>query len=121
MIQVSLFVTYYLTCSVYTVIIQKNLVNVLDIYVTNMPSQRVQIAFLLVPIILICLVPNLKYLAPFSALANVLMGIGLGITFYFIVVGMESMSDKRLIAPLSEFPVFFSITIFAMEAIGKFF
>lgn len=64
-------------------------------------------------------VRNLKYLAPVSMIANVFMGIGLGITFYYLVgTGGISFDNVKLVTPPSMWPEFFSLTIFAMEAIG---
>lgn len=64
-------------------------------------------------------VRNLKYLAPVSMIANVFMGLGLGITFYYLVgTGDRDYSEVKLITHPQEWPEFFSLTIFAMEAIG---
>lgn len=46
---------------------------------------RIFIIALLIPLIVMAWVRNLKYLAPVSMVANVFMGIGLGITFYYLV------------------------------------
>lgn len=40
--------------------------------------------FLLIPMILLNYIKNLKYLAPFSMIANIFMGVGLAIIFYYI-------------------------------------
>ncbi|VEN40009.1 unnamed protein product [Callosobruchus maculatus] len=102
----------------YAVIIARNFNYVIDYYVGYTTEIRVTIAALLVPIILLVYVPNLKYLAPVSMIANVFMGIGLGITFYYLVTDVPSISERNLVADISTYPVFFSITIFAIEAIG---
>lgn len=79
---------------------------------------RIYIAALLVPLILLSWVPNLKYLAPFSAVANVFMGVGLIITFYYLTQDMPPVTDRPLHTSLLKIPPFFGIVIFAMEAIG---
>lgn len=74
---------------------------------------------LLVPLILMAWIRNLKYLAPVSMIANVFMGVGLGITFYFLVGTAElDFSKVDAVKPPVQWPGFFSLTIFAMEAIG---
>lgn len=75
-------------------------------------------ACLLIPLILLSWVPNLKYLAPVSMVANIFMGTGLGITFYYLVWDLPPINTVPLAAPIQNFPHFFSITVFAMEAIG---
>lgn len=117
----SLFWTYFGTCSVYTVIIATNFKQVieyqLDITDSNEYSLRLYIAALLIPLIILAWVPNLKYLAPVSMVANLLMATGLGITFYYLVKD-EPFDNLPSVGKIEEFPEFFSITIFAMEAIG---
>lgn len=79
---------------------------------------RLMATCLLIPLILLSWIPNLKYLAPVSMVANIFMGSGLGITFYYLVTDMPSINSVPLFASIQDFPRFFSITIFAMEAIG---
>jgi hypothetical protein len=79
----------------------------------------VYIAALLIPLILLGLVPNLKYLAPVSMIANLFMAVGLGITIYYLVQDIPDASARpQFNASINTIPQFFSIVIFAMEAIG---
>ncbi|XP_078043406.1 solute carrier family 36 member pathetic [Augochlora pura] len=121
LIQISLFATYFGTCSVYTVIVAANFNQIIEHY-ANMAegefSTRLTAACLLIPMILLSWIPNLKYLAPVSMIANIFMGTGLGITFYYLVWDLPPLTSVSLMAPISGFPQFFSITVFAMEAIG---
>lgn len=117
----SLFITYFGTCSVYTVIVAKNFQQVIEYYYNGPVDLRVLIACLLVPLILLSWVPNLKYLAPVSMIANFFMAIGLGITAYYLVMDMppNALSERDWFAKdMYTVPAFFSITIFAIEAIG---
>lgn len=137
-ILICLFLTYFGTCSVYTVIIAKNIQQV-AIYIStsttntteNLISEvidssaeepevislRLLISMLLIPLIILSWVPNLKYLAPVSMVANGFMALGLGITFYYLVIDVPSISEREMYNIYS-LPAFFAITIFAMEAIG---
>ena len=115
---VGIFLTYFTTCSCYTVIIAKNFGQVISHYLGYEVEPRIIISALLIPLILLEYVPNLKYLAPVSMLANVFMAVGLGITIYYLVIDIPSFSERRLVSPLYTFPTFFSVTMFAIEAIG---
>ncbi|CAH0401966.1 unnamed protein product [Chilo suppressalis] len=123
-ILVSLFLTYFGTCSVYTVIVAKNILQVVAYYMNTKEEDveiRIFIIALLLPLIFMAWVRNLKYLAPISMIANVFMGLGLGITFYYLVGtgGLKTDNIKNmLIKPPGEWAEFFSLSIFAMEAIG---
>lgn len=158
---ISLFVTYFGTCSVYTVIVAKNFKQVIDYHwfsgvqnhsgiengsysmnntqlYSNMTAnpnltafhpenignagidERILILSLLIPLVLLSWVPDLKQLAPISMVANLFMGLGLGITFYYLVKDLNGIDSNitPFFASPAKFPNFFSITIFAMEAIG---
>ncbi|EFN88832.1 Proton-coupled amino acid transporter 4, partial [Harpegnathos saltator] len=121
LIQVSLFATYFGTCSVYAVIVAANFKQIIEHYQgpeMGEYSIRLITAYWLIPLILLSWVPDLKYLAPVSMVANIFMGTGLGITFYYLVWDLPSLDSVPLVAPVENFPQFFSITVFAMEAIG---
>ncbi|XP_039285974.1 proton-coupled amino acid transporter-like protein pathetic [Nilaparvata lugens] len=120
---VGLFAAYFATCSVYTVIIATNFQQVIEFYTgddeaTSGERIRLYIAALMIPLVLISWVPNLKKLAPISMVANAFMGVGLLITFYYLSIDLPSVAERAYVAPFEAMPQFFSITIFAMEAIG---
>lgn len=114
----SLFWTYFGTCSVYTVIIATNFQQIYQFYAGTEVSLRLVIACLLIPLILLSYIPNLKYLAPVSMVANAFMGIGLAITFYYLVIDLPPVSTRPMFGSISTLPACFAIVIFAMEAIG---
>lgn len=119
LVLIGIFITYFTTCSCYSVIIARNFNYVVNHYIGYEVEIRITISLLLIPLILLAYVPNLKYLAPVSMVANVFMAVGLGITFYYLVVDMPPISSRALInSDISKFPTFFSITVFAIEAIG---
>ncbi|KAE8742427.1 hypothetical protein FOCC_FOCC012038 [Frankliniella occidentalis] len=113
----SLFATYFGTCSVYTVIIAQSFKAVIEQY-TEQVELRVYIACLLIPLILLGFVPNLKYLAPVSMVANGFMAIGLGITMYYLCINLKPIEELKLSGSPVDIPPFLCIVIFAMEAIG---
>jgi len=117
-----IFLTYFGTCSAYAVIIAENMQQVVEHYSRWPLDMRWYIVGLLVPLILLSWIPNLKALTIFSMTANLLMGMVILITLYYIVFStdhqLSSPWDLPQMAPLSQLPEYFSITIFAMEAIG---
>ena len=77
------------------------------------------ILFLLLPVILVCSIRNLKYLSPFSILANILEFVGLGIIFYFIFAEpLPPVNSVPYFASAERFPIFFGTAIFAFEGIS---
>ncbi|KAG5873023.1 Proton-coupled amino acid transporter-like protein pathetic [Gonioctena quinquepunctata] len=118
-IMIGLFVTYFMICSCYSVLIAENFNYVANYYMGYEVEIRITIAILLIPLILLAYVPNLKSLAPVSMVANGFMAIGLGITMYYLVADLPSVSERELVtSSISTLPVSISIIIFAIEAIG---
>lgn len=73
---------------------------------------------ILCPLIVFNLIPSLKLLAPFSAVANVLTFIGLGIVVYYLATGKKSHQPLDLWGSLETFPLFFGTVLFALTAVG---
>jgi proton-coupled amino acid transporter len=64
------------------------------------------------------MITNLKYLAPFSAIANVCMISGITITFIYTFIDVPSPSERHYTSSLHELPLFFGTAIFAFEGIA---
>lgn len=117
-IVIGLFSTYFGSLSVYTVIIAQNFQQVIEIHTGSSYNVRIYIAAFFIPLVLLTWIPNLKALSPVSLVANGMMLVSIGITFYYLIDGIKSPLDMPQTARFTEWPMFFSITIFAMEAIG---
>ncbi|KAG6452503.1 hypothetical protein O3G_MSEX007666 [Manduca sexta] len=109
-------------CCVYIVFIAKNVSQVINNHLQGTVwydmDIRVYMAMLYPFLIMMNLIRNLKYLAPFSMLANVLVGVGMGITFYYLFQDIPSPSDRDAMADFYRLPTFFGTAIFALEGIG---
>ena len=105
-------------CCVYIVFVSENIKQVADFYMEPDWDIRIYMSILLPFLIILSLVKNLKYLAPFSMLANGLIATGLGITFYYVFSDLPPIETARKISSWSEMPLFFGIAIFALEGIG---
>lgn len=71
-----------------------------------------------VPILLPSLITNLKYLAPFSAIANLCMATGVGVVFYYAFQDIPNLSDRKYVGDLDTIPLFFGTAMFAFEGIA---
>ena len=82
-------------------------------------NYRVYIAMILPFMLAICSIRNLRYLSPFSVVANVLQFVGLGIIFYYIfATPLPDSSSVPWLAESSRLPLFFGTAIFAIEGIS---
>lgn len=105
------------TCCVYVVFIATNVKDVMDIYLGVIDVRLYMLVFL-VPLILINWVRNLKYLAPFSTIANGITAISFGIILYFLIHDGPTFEDRDVVGEISHIPLFFGTVLFALEAIG---
>ncbi|OWR53876.1 amino acid transporter [Danaus plexippus plexippus] len=119
------FIDYTLTCTylaalcVYVVFIAENFKEVLDEYYPEYKlSVEAYCALTLVPLVLICQIRNLKWLVPFSAVANIFLVICFAITMYYIFDDLPNPAERQMVASFTQWPLFISTVIFAMEGIG---
>lgn len=79
---------------------------------------RIYIILLIVPIYMVGMVKNMKYLVPFSAMANILLFVGLVLTFRFTLTDLPPVTERPFSASLFTLPLFFATVLFGMEGIG---
>ena len=79
---------------------------------------RLYMVALIPAVVLLSQIRNLKYLVPFSILANVCMMVGLALTLYFIFIDIKPISSVKNFSSVKQLPVFFATVIFAIEGIG---
>ena len=79
---------------------------------------RIYMAILLIPLLGLVSIRNLRYLSPVSMLANILQFTGLGITFYYLFQDVPNFQDRKYVASISQFPLYFGTAIYAFEGIG---
>ncbi|KAF5299700.1 hypothetical protein FQA39_LY11495 [Lamprigera yunnana] len=102
-------------CCVYFVFISSNVKQIMDYYgfVYNL---KYHMAVIFIPILLSCLVRSLKYLAPLSVVANLLMLVGIVITMTYLCKKPFAKVDS--FSSFSQLPLFFGTALFAFEGIG---
>lgn len=101
--------------------IPTNLKQVIDYYhPTNNLSVEIIMCIVLLPLILFCLIKDLKILAPFSTLANALMIGSMFVILYeiFFNGSLKPIDKLDMVAPYSTWPIYFSSAIYAFEGIS---
>lgn len=113
-----LMATYFSAGCVYIVFIGSSLEKVINVAAELDWSVRIYILLTMIPILMIGQIRSLKYLVPFSALANLFIVVTFGITLYYIFKDPLQFDDKPNFSSFATLPLFFSTVIFAMEGIG---
>lgn len=104
-------------CCIYLVFVARNVKQVVDYYAEEV-DVRIYIAAITFPLIFMCLIRNLKFLTPFSMIANILIFVGIIITFTYIFADLPPVADRTGITDVPQWPLFFGTVIFALEGIG---
>lgn len=78
----------------------------------------IHMAFVVVPVLLACMVRNLKYLTPFSTIANIMMAVGVAIVVYEASQDLPPVDSRVYLASWEQLPLYFGTAIYAFEGIG---
>jgi len=105
------------SCSIYIVFVAKNIQDVVDEYYKGLDT-AIYMYILLVPLILINLLRNLKYLAPLSSIANAVTLVSFVIIFYYLFKSLDNIDGIEPVGTFKGFRLYFGTVLFAMEAIG---
>jgi len=116
-INIFLCITQLGFCCVYPLFVAQNFQQVFEPWF-GLLNYRVYLAALLLPMVLLCLIRNLKYIAPFSMLANVLEFAGVGVIFYYLLQDIPSISERKVFASWHQLPLYFGTAMYAFEGIG---
>lgn len=71
-----------------------------------------------IPVLVSCMVRNLKYLTPFSTIANILMAVGVSVVVYEASQDLPPVSTREYIGSWQTIPLYFGTAIYAFEGIG---
>lgn len=119
MVSLFLCITQIGFCCVYFVFVAANLHEVTKHFFHNVNiSVHWYLIILVIPLILMNLIKNLKYLTPISLLAAILTCSGLTITFFYMLQGLPHTSSIRAFSSWSQLPLYFGTAIYAFEGIG---
>ena len=108
--------------SVYSLFIAQSIMPIINHYSTpkfKLLNYRYYILMVLPFTIIMCFIRKLKYLSPFSTLANLIQFVDLGIIFYYLFVdGFVFSSTFSWFGYLQKLPIFFGMALFAFEGIS---
>lgn len=108
-------------CCVYFVFIPQNLKQAIDCMTPDGTgiSQLGFMAITIIPVLLVCFIPNLKLLAPVSLVASVIQSVSLVLILYYAVRDLPAVSEQvPAFNSWSTIPLYLSTAVYAFEGIG---
>ncbi|CAL4105734.1 unnamed protein product [Meganyctiphanes norvegica] len=107
-------------CTVYFVFVPQNIRQAVECMTGGTGfSQFAYQSAMLLPVLLLCYIPHLKYLAPISMVASTLKTFGLVFTFWYLVKDLPQVHEPVPgFAGWSTMPLYFGSTIYAIGSIG---
>ncbi|XP_003703905.1 proton-coupled amino acid transporter-like protein pathetic [Megachile rotundata] len=117
-VNAALCATYVGGACVYVLFVATSIRQLAVFYSGREISVQLCILTLIPAVILLGQVRNLKYLVPFSMIANTCMMVGFALTLYYVFTDMNISSNVKLFAKAEQLPTFFATVIFAIEGIG---
>ncbi|CAK1551550.1 unnamed protein product [Leptosia nina] len=114
----ALAVTHLGACCVYVVVISESFKQISDEYGGPKWSVSVFCALSLVILVPLNQITKLKYLVPFSAIANFVWLTSICISIYYCLRDPPPPSTRNLATSIAGLPNFISTCLFAMEGIG---
>lgn len=94
-----------------------NIKQLLDYYWIELDI-KIHIAILLLPLVLLVCVRDLKYLAPFSVVANLIIFLAFGFILYYLCENITSPADRNAFGLLSEYPLFFGTALLSLTSLA---
>ncbi|EAT42636.1 AAEL005865-PA [Aedes aegypti] len=116
-VDVMILIQSILTCCLFLVFIAKSLHDVIYNQLGVDWDVRIYILIELIPVVVITQIRELKYLVPFSLIANALLISAIGITLYFILSKPFSLDNRNLWPEWSSAASFASAVLFAIQGI----
>lgn len=106
-------------CAVYVILLVESVQQIVDyFYADNGINETMYCLMFLVPILIFTQIDNLKYLAPFSGFANILLVLTFLICLYYICNEFPDLDSRPTSVNIGNLPLFIGTVIFAMEGIG---
>ncbi|CAH2062920.1 unnamed protein product, partial [Iphiclides podalirius] len=106
-------------CAVYVILLVESVKQIVTYYyIDNGLTDTIYCLIFTVPILIFTQIKNLKYLAPFSGFANILLIATFLICLYYICAEFPSIDSRPMTVGIERLPLFIGTVIFAMEGIG---
>nr|KAF7420505.1 hypothetical protein H0235_010802 [Vespula pensylvanica] len=118
-VNTALCATYIGGACVYIVFIATTIHQIAEYYNGHNTINKGSLMLALIPaVILLGQIRNLKYMVPFSMVANVSMMVGFSVTLYYIFKDLQPIQNVNMFSETEQLPIFFATVVFAIEGIG---
>ncbi|KAK0094557.1 hypothetical protein PV326_010602 [Microctonus aethiopoides] len=105
----------YETAIIYSLYVASSTQQLLEYFFNLQLNIRIYVIIFLPIYCLLALIPNFKYLVPFSILGALLLGLGFSITLYYLFIDFPSPGRLDMYTDMLSIPIYGSIFLFAVH------
>ncbi|XP_059475417.1 proton-coupled amino acid transporter-like protein pathetic [Neocloeon triangulifer] len=105
-------------CSIFLVFVASNIAQVINFYTDSNIDIKLYILMVAVVATALAMIRDLRVLAPFSLLSNILVMASVVIVFIYIFDDLPSINEREAFMPAARLPIFFSIIVYSLEGIN---
>lgn len=102
--------------SVLFLLLTENLQNIYRYFFDVNVSEKMLALLLVIPLVLLCWIPNLKWLVPLSTLANVINVFTICVIYYYVLTDMPPLSTRKPFGDWTGVPLLMGVQLFSINA-----
>lgn len=104
--------------SIVFLLASQNIKNSYDFFADTDKDVRVIMVATVVPLVLLCWIPDLRLLVPVSFLTNLINVASICVILYYTLQDLPSLADRQPVGSLGSIPIFVGLLLFTINATG---
>lgn len=104
--------------SIVFLLASENLKNSYDFFAGSDNDIRLIMLIIVVPLVLLCWIPDLRLLVPVSFFTNIINVFSICVILYYSLQDLPSLADRQPAASMSSIPIFVGLLLFTINATG---
>lgn len=106
------------SCAIYIIFISSNIKQLLDFYLGTDQDLRTFMLYMIIPMVTLCWIRNLKFLAPLSAASIIIAIISFSVIFWYVFREPLTFEGKHAFGSISKVPLYCTTILFAISSTG---
>lgn len=95
-----------------------NIKNSYDFFFDSNTDERLIMLVLVIPLVLLCWIPDLRLLVPVSFFTNIINVLSICVILYFSLQDLPSLAERQPTGNIGSIPIFIGLLLFTINATG---